>query len=136
MKNSKKTVEVLFALLCVLFYTNPTFAQQPKGDFKVTVKLDYGSVRASRDTVITSNRSLTALEALQYAAKVETNHVAQYVFITAVDDVKGIIGVLAWYYEINGQPATTLAINTQLKNGDIIRWIYKKDVCSGKAKCK
>jgi len=33
---------------------------------------------------------------------------------------------------VNGEPAEKLAIHNQLKPGDRVRWIYKKDVCSQK----
>ena len=118
-------VAVLFASL----YSGCSSAQEVPA-FKITVSIDYGSARSGRDTLITSDRQLTALEALQYAAKVETHPVGHYVFITSIDGVEGQRGVMGWYYEVNGQPSKTLAINNTLKNGDILCWIYKKDVCS------
>jgi hypothetical protein len=136
MKTTKLLHHVFGAMLLLFLFTNSILGQA-QTNFKLTIKIDYGTGRAGRDTVITSDRPLTALEALQYAAKVGTHPVGHYVFITSIDDVKGQRGIMAWYYEVNNQPSKTLAINNTLKNGDIVRWIYTKDVCSGKVdNCK
>ena len=131
MKNfSQKGLLLLFAWFTIGSFQS--ILGQNGTSFKIKVQIDYETLRPSLDTIITSNRPLTALEALQYAARVETNHVGTYVFVTGIDDTKGQRGVMAWYYEVNGQPSKTLAINAVLKSGDILRWIYTKDVCSGK----
>jgi hypothetical protein len=101
-----------------------------KKPYKYTIKIDYGTERAAKDTTISADRQLTALEALQYASIVVTHPVAGYVFVTSIDDIKGEKGVTAWYYKVNNQPAKALAISNILANGDSICWTYSKDVCS------
>lgn len=77
----------------------------------------------------------SALEALQYVARVETKPVAgKYVFVTKINDIAGVVGVNGWYYTINGEKAKTLAANYTVQPGDTIQWIFKADICSKKVK--
>jgi len=77
-----------------------------------------------------SNRIMTVLEATQRVTVVETHPVGKYVFVTGIDNIKGIRGEKAWYYKINGKSVNKLAINKFISQNDTILWIYKKDVCS------
>ena len=96
----------------------------------LTIEIDYGA--NNQRTISTEwEAGLTALEALQHVATVETHPVGQYVFVTTIDSVKGVRGSTAWYYTINGEPTKKLAINKTVSPADTIRWIYKTDVCSG-----
>uniref|UniRef100_UPI00321674DD DUF4430 domain-containing protein n=1 Tax=uncultured Draconibacterium sp. TaxID=1573823 RepID=UPI00321674DD len=77
-------------------------------------------------------KGLSALEALQFVAEVDTHPVGEYVFVSAINGVEGIPNKSVWYYTINGKPAKKIAINQPLKKGDVVTWIYKQDVCSAK----
>jgi hypothetical protein len=99
-------------------------------DIKVFVEINYGSKIEKTALNIAENKDLTVLEAIQHIAVVETHPVDKYVFVTSINGVKGERGITAWYYEVNGKPTGTLAINKMLKNGDRVAWLYKKDVCS------
>lgn len=99
-------------------------------DFTAKVIVDFGGERSLKETNIKVNRQLTALEALQYAAVVETHTVGEYVFVSSVDSVQSIRGKKAWYYKVNGESPKVLAINNHLSDGDTLLWIYKTDVCS------
>lgn len=99
-------------------------------EINVTVQINYGTHRPMRDTVIKASNGVTALEALQYASNVETHAKGKYVFVTAIDSIRGSRGVMAWYYQVNQKPTGKLAINQPLHNGDVVTWIYKTDVCS------
>ena len=104
----------------------------------VFVNIVVGSDKAEHTTVWKENQS--ALEVLQYVANVVTKPVAgKYVFVTKIDSVAGIKGVNGWYYTINGNKATKLAINQTVQPGDTIQWNFKADICSktvDKADCE
>jgi hypothetical protein len=101
-------------------------------EISVTVQISYGVQKAFRDTVIKVSAGVSALEALQYVSYVETHPKGKYVFVKSVDNVEGVRGVMAWYYEVNHQSTKRLAINQPLQDGDVLTWIYKTDVCSCK----
>ena len=98
----------------------------------IVVEIDYGKVLPSRTVEISRVEDRTVLEILQTVAKVETHPVAQYVFVTGIDEISGKRGEMAWYYKVNGKSADCLAyskvVDDQIKH---IKWVYKKDVCSG-----
>jgi hypothetical protein len=96
----------------------------------VTVGIDYGGKRQSRETEAPWKEGTTALEALESIALVQTDQVDNYVFVTSIDDVKGKRGDMAWYYEINGKHADILAYEYELNKGDTTKWVYTQDVCS------
>ena len=98
----------------------------------VNVRIDYGSVHQSREVEAQWKEGITALEALQSVAQVETHQVDNYIFVTSIDGVKGRRGGMAWYYEINGKRADRLAYERVLNKDESTRWIYTKDVCSPK----
>lgn len=126
----------LIVVLCVLsfvffksFANNQTASTNQEMN-NIVVEIDYGELRPSR-TVETSNlKGSTALTALQSVAKVETHPVDHYIFVTAIDDVQGKRGEMAWYYTVDSEKADKLAYLNVLKNGAHVKWSYKKDVCS------
>ncbi|MEA3317240.1 MAG: DUF4430 domain-containing protein [Bacteroidota bacterium] len=99
-------------------------------NFTVKLIVDYGDSKVNLEKNITTQRQLTTLEALQYASIVETHPVGKHVFVSSIDSVQTIRGVKAWYYKVNGESPEVLSINNKINNGDTIRWLYKKDVCS------
>jgi hypothetical protein len=98
----------------------------------VNVRIDYGSAHQSREAEAQWKEGITALEALQSVAQVETHQADDYVFVTSIDGVKGMRGGMAWYYEINGKRADRLAYERVLNKDESTRWIYTRDVCSPK----
>lgn len=129
-----KTNNILYILLALsMFSCNMETKETPDNtEFFVKLIVDYGDSKENFEKDITSQRQLTALEALQYASVVETHPVGKHVFVSSIDSVQTIIGVKAWYYKVNGASPGVLAINNKINNGDTIRWIYKEDVCSKK----
>ncbi len=99
-------------------------------EFSVKVIVDYGESKEAKEQTIVTKRQITALEALQYVSIVETHPVGEHVFVSSIDSVHTIKGVKAWYYKVNGESPEILAINNTINNGDTLKWIYKKDVCS------
>lgn len=95
----------------------------------VTVEINYGELKAAETILVECPETMTALEALQHAANVQTHPVANFVFVVGINGVEGIRGDMAWYYTVNGEKPT-LAINQTVKPGDTISWRYVKDVCS------
>ncbi|MCW0481561.1 DUF4430 domain-containing protein [Gaoshiqia sediminis] len=95
----------------------------------VTVEINYGDQKAPETIQVECSRSMTALEALQHAAKVKTHPVANYVFVTSINGVEAARGEMAWYYAVNGKKPK-VAINQPVKGGDTISWRFVKDVCS------
>lgn len=115
-------------LLLVCFLGLSAFAGNGE---KVTVEIDFGSTSHPKLKIETNwKEGLSALEALQFVAEVKTHPLGQYVFVDAIDGVKGEPNKSVWYYKINGEPAKKIAINQPLESGDKITWIYKQDVCS------
>lgn len=95
----------------------------------VFVNIVVGSDKEEHSTKYKEGAS--ALEALQYVAKVVTKPVAsKYVFVTKINDTEGTVGVNGWYYTINGEKAKTLAVNYIVQPSDTIQWIFKADICS------
>jgi len=96
----------------------------------VNVKIYYGNARQSRNADTQWKKGITALEALRSVARVKTQQIGNYIFVTAIDDVKGKRREKAWYYEINGKHANKLANERILQKDDSMKWIYTQDVCS------
>lgn len=97
---------------------------------KITIEIDYGSVRPSRTVEIPLVKGKTALEVLQTVAVVETHPVGQYVFVTSIDGIAGKRGEMAWYYTVDGKSPKELAYSKVINGTEHIKWTYKKDVCS------
>jgi len=96
----------------------------------VTVEIDYGGLQQSRKVEITWKQGITALEALQSVAKIETKQAGEFILVNSIDGVEGQSGAKAWYYDINGKRATSFANKCILNEDDHVRWTYTKDVCS------
>lgn len=96
----------------------------------ITVEIDYGGLQQSRKLEIAWKQGITALEALQSVAKIETRKIGEHLLVTSIDGVEGQIGAKVWYYNINDKRATSFAYKCILNEGDRMRWEYTKDVCS------
>lgn len=99
---------------------------------KVTVVIDYGEVKPQETKTVEWSEGMTALTALQHCADVETHPVQEYVFVRSINGVQLTRGEMAWYYQVNGERSTVLALKKMVKDGDTVTWMYKKDVCSPK----
>jgi hypothetical protein len=131
-----KKISIIFGIFALFLFSKCTMEKQDTKNMSLTIEIDYGS--NNQRTISTAwEEGLTALEALQYIAEVKTHPVDKYVFVTEIDSVENILGEEVWYYTINGKSAIKLAINKIVSPGDTMSWIYKTDVCSGKAvRCK
>lgn len=98
-------------------------------DNKVVVEIDFGNKKPSKIHCIEWIEGMTALTALQHCTSVATHPIKEYIFVSDIDGVKNIPYKTAWYYELNGQKPV-LAFRQPVKKGDIVKWIYKEDVCS------
>ncbi len=126
-----KTNILLIISIVILIITSNTselFAQKTE---YITIEVNYGDEKETKTKKIEWKEGMTALEALQYSSTVTSHPVSIFVFVTSIDGVVGKRGKTAWYYKINRESAEELAINTKIKAGDVITWIYKKDICSG-----
>jgi hypothetical protein len=120
----------LFSII-LLFFTilsTDVFSQTEK--ININVEIDFGKGKELLTKEVSKEQNITALEALQLTTTVETHTVSNFVFVTSINNVKAKQGKTAWYYKVNGKSAKTLAINNKLKDGDVVRWILKEDVCS------
>ncbi len=117
-----------FLIAFVLFTTLSCGLSAQK--LTIQVEIDYGKGKKVTAKEISKEKNITALEALQLASTVETHAVGSHVFVTSINGVKSKRGKTAWYYKVNGKSPKVLAINNELKNEDVIRWIFKEDVCS------
>ncbi|MHC4269279.1 MAG: DUF4430 domain-containing protein [Planctomycetota bacterium] len=123
-----KTISKISAVFILLTF----FCVAACANESVNVGIDYGGKHQYREAETPWKDGVTALEALQSVALVETHQVNDHVFVTSIDDVKGKRGGNAWYYEINGKRADKLAFELILHKGDSTKWIYTQDVCSPK----
>lgn len=124
---------ILLATLSVMMLSfNVEQRHQEVQSFVYQVEVDFGLNKEAITKTVNVQRQLTALEALQYAVRIETHPVSKYVFVSCIEDVCNIRGKKAWYYQVNGQSVKTLAINYKLQDKDTLRFIYKTDVCSAK----
>lgn len=98
----------------------------------ITVEIDYGGLQQSRKVEITWKQGITAMEALQSIAKIETKQAGEFILVNSIDSVEGQSGAKAWYYDVNGKRATSVANKCILTEGDYMKWEYTKDVCSPK----
>ena len=103
---------------------------------EVTIVIDYGKEKDAQVVKLNWHSEMTALEALQSVAAVETHPVGKYIIVTAINGTKGIRGEKAWYYTVNDKPTNKVAFSLKVNKGDTIRWIYKEDVCSKTVDCK
>ncbi|GAT63972.1 DUF4430 domain-containing protein [Paludibacter jiangxiensis] len=126
-------IYILFFLLLVMpavsFGGNNKVQQTKK---EITVEIDYGKAQSPKTVKVAWFPGIAVLGALQEAAETETHPVGSYVFVTAIDQVKGERGKMAWYYRINGKAPKKLALYQMLKPGDTVSWRYVEDVCSWK----
>ena len=95
-----------------------------------------GGLKKSRKEEIVWKQCITALEALQSVAKIETKQAGEFIFVNSIDGVEGKKGDKAWYSDVNGKRATSFAYKCILNEGDRMRWEYTKDVCSPKEKVR
>lgn len=123
----KKMLVILAFIFALLSCTSTK--EECKAEI-ITVEINFDNVKAFKTKTISWKHDLTALEALQFVTSVETHSVGEYVFVSAIDSVRGIRGEKAWYYKVNGESPGKLAINNIVNLGDTITWIYKEDVCS------
>ncbi len=119
---------MVFFLLCLNI--------QAKEPAKIIVQIEFNGANFNIDKALNFQNDLSALEALQMVALVATHPVGEYVFVDEINGVKNIKELNAWYFTVNDVPSKTLAINRQLEKGDVVKWIYKTDVCSKTVKSK
>lgn len=116
--------------LSSLFLTSLLVLSIQAQEQNVTVELDFGGTKPNETVQAKWFEGMTALTALQSCATIESYPVKEYIFVTTINGIKTDKGVMAWYYEVNGESTGKLAFRYIVKPGDTIRWIYKKDVCS------
>lgn len=124
---NKKIISALFALL----FMTALHAQQ-----KVTVEIDFGGEKPAESHQVEWFEGMTAMGALQSCAAIESYPVKTYIFVGAINGVKTERTHRAWYYEVNGQSTGRIAFRYALQPDDVVRWIYKTDVCSPKTEEK
>ena len=122
-----KDLIISFLLICAGF---SVYAITPESLGKVTVEVDYGTDKPEKVVEVEWSENMSALEALQKSSIVVTHPVAGYVFVTSIDEVTASRGNMAWYYKVNGESATNLAISQPVNPDDIVSWIFIEDVCS------
>ena len=124
-----KKISIILGIFVLFMFSKCTMEKRDVENTPLTIIIDYGS-NNQRTASTAWEEKLTALEALQHVAEVKTHPVGEYVFVSAIDSIKGIRGRTAWYYKVNGKSVKKLAINKTVSPGDTVLWIYKKDVCS------
>jgi hypothetical protein len=120
----------LILFISIVYSSASSQTQSNIKNINITVEIDYGKEKPKQIIEVAKANRITALEALQKAATVETHPVSGYVFVTSINNVRAERGKMASYYKVNGKPPKLLAINKELKDGDIISWRFTEDVCS------
>jgi hypothetical protein len=125
----KRKINYLICLAGIL--TLLLFQFQIKGQsIKVEVEIDFGQNYEIQKYSVQKEKNITALEALQLTSNVETKVIKGNVIVISVNGVKSEPGKTAWYYKVNDKMATVLAINNQLKDEDVVNWVFQEDVCT------
>ena len=121
----KKHLTILFSLLALGLYSQPD---------TVTIEIDFGGEKPNETHQVEWFEGMTAMMALQCCTTVESYPIKEYIFVGTINDIKTQRAVKAWYYEVNGQNTGRIAFRYAVNSGDVIRWVYKTDVCSPKPK--
>lgn len=129
-------MKTIIKTLLVSFVLTFSFSMVNAINDEVTIVIDYGKEKDAQVVKLNWHYEMTALEALQSVAAVETHPVGKYIIVTAINGTKGIRGKKAWYYTVNDKPTNKVAFSLKVNKGDTIRWIYKEDVCSKTVDCK
>lgn len=98
----------------------------------VTVEIDFGGEKPAETHQVEWFDGITAMSALQSCATIESYPIKSYIFVGTINGVKTERTHRAWYYEVNGQSTGRIAFRYVVQPGDVVRWIYKADVCSPK----
>lgn len=124
------TVACILLVLMVMVQAGSKVAAEVTGR-EIAVEIDYGNRQPSRRVEATLEQGQTVLDLLQKVATVETHPVSQYVFVTAIDGVRGQRGQMAWYYTVDDSSAEKLAaVNVLDPDVRQIKWTYRQDICS------
>lgn len=129
-------MKTIIKTLLVSFVLTFSFSMVNAINDEVTIVIDYGKEKDAQVVKLNWHYEMTALEALQSVAAVETHPVGKYIIVTTINGTKGIRGEKAWYYTVNDKPTNKVAFSLKVNKGDTIRWIYKEDVCSKTVDCK
>lgn len=124
-----KSIKLIALVFVLLAFSTCKKEKQQENNSPITINIDYSNNNKRVANTFWKD-GLTALEALQYVATVETHPVGEFVFVSAIDSVSGVRGKSAWYFKVNGKSSKKIAINRILNAGDTLTWIYKEDVCS------
>jgi hypothetical protein len=125
-----KIFKLFLNSIAIFIMASCSFEKSGQTTNDIIVEINFGENKSTIQKKVEWKNGITALEALQHIALVETYPVAHHVFVTSIDSIKGKRGVMAWYYNVNGKPPKVLAINKLIHQGDTILWMYKKDICS------
>lgn len=120
--SKKSVILILFAIISIGVY-----AQK-----EVTVKIDYGQNKPVETVRVEWHEGMTAMDALQKCATIETYPAKGYVFVSSINGIRNVLGDNAWYYKVNGTSPGKTSFRLIIKSGDTIEWNYTKDVCSPK----
>jgi hypothetical protein len=97
---------------------------------KVTIEIDFGGEKTNETHQIDWYEGMTAMTALQSVATIESHPIQNHIFVTTINGIRTNPGEMAWYYTVNSESQRVLSFRNPVKSGDIIWWIYKKDVCT------
>jgi hypothetical protein len=126
MNKVSKLFILLFGFLVLTSFQSPNNSQ----NLKITVEIDFGQNSEIQKYSVQKEKNISALEALQLTSNIETKVIKGNVIVISVNGVKSEPGKTAWYYKVNGKMASVLAINNQLKDRDIVNWVFQEDVCT------
>lgn len=118
--------KIVLSLLFVIFAA-AMYAQK-----EVTVKINYGEGKTAESVKVEWHKGMTAMDALQKCATIETYPAKGYVFVSSINGIRNVLGDNAWYYKVNGSGPGKTSFRLIIKSGDTIEWNYTKDVCSQK----
>ena len=125
---NNKISKIFFSGIAIFLLCLNSFSSNNE---EVTVIVEFNGASHNIEKQVIFEDGLSALDALMYVTKLQTHPVNdKYVFVDVINNIANAKGKNAWYFMVNGKPSQTLAINCNLAKGDVVKWIYKKDVCS------
>lgn len=90
----------------------------------ISVSVDYGVTHPYLFTTIAWTEGLTALQAIQKVAEVQTSGEGKN---EAVESINGVVkkpGSMDWVFDVNDVPTGNPPGSSLLQPGDVLRWIY------------
>ncbi len=100
---------------------------------QVIVLIKYGPDRPQETHAVEWEKGLTAQLALQHCAKVETQALKKWIFVSGINGYYNEKDGKVWYYYVNNRRADKMAYQYPVADKDTILWTYTPNMCVGRS---